>query len=139
MSKPWVYDNFDLFGTQIENLQQWVFQVSQKYYISNLNHIPSDTSFEQFRSYRALFSWIGHARPDLLVRDKKMAQVTKQSFSDQTVWNYNTAVNIAKRNLSQGLVYCFLDKATVHIMCYADALFASNDNLSSQVGFIIML
>lgn len=97
------------------------------------------TSFEKFRLHRALLSWIGHTRPYLLVRANKISKVAKQTFSTQTVNEFNTAVKLAKRNSKKVLVYGILEKVTVHIRCYADASFAFNDNLSSQVGFIVVL
>lgn len=55
-----------------------------------------------------------------------------------TVEKANALVKLAKRILTQKLAYAIPNKDTVYIICYADALPATIDDLSSQFGFIII-
>lgn len=104
-SKPKVYDSFDFYGCQIETIAPRICKVSQRYYIQNLNPAPMCTSFGVFRRYRALFSWIGQTRPDLLYQANRMAQVTSQTFSKSTIRGFNVTVKSAKSNADMGLVF----------------------------------
>lgn len=49
------------------------------------------------------------------------------------------AVKSAESNTDMGLVFRVLDNQTAMLGCYADASFASNGYLSSQLGFGILL
>lgn len=79
-SKPRVYDSFDVFGSQIRTKPTGTFEVTQQYYIGNLSHLESGTSFDDFRKHRALLSWITYTRLDLQCRCNKLAQVTERTF-----------------------------------------------------------
>lgn len=68
-----------------------------------------------------------------------MAQVTKKTFSVRTTQEFNNAVRFTKERMRQRFTYVAFDKATLHPRCYADASFASSDDLLSQLGFIVAL
>lgn len=98
--------------------------------------MPSESSFEEFCHHRALLSWIGHTIPDLLCRNNEMVQATKQTFSKNPKRDFNAGVKLSKGNFGHGLSYCMLDEQTLHMRCYADASFASNNDPLSQVWFL---
>lgn len=97
------------------------------------------TFVEEFHRYRALILWFGHARPDLLYCAKKLAQVSKQTFSSKRIHGYNPYIKTARNCINYGHLYQFLDGSSVHIRCYANASFASSNDLSSQIGFLDIL
>jgi len=93
-----------------------------------------DTSFETFVSARATLAWVAHSRPDLCCAINRAAQVTSTSFCNRHIQEFNKAVKYAKATKELGLSYSHLDKDSLHLRVYADASFASNDDLSSQLG-----
>lgn len=137
--KPRVYDKFDFFGSQINTLSDGSFSMSQEYYAKNLNIIPSDVTFEEFRKYRALFSWMIHTRPDMACYANRASQVTEKTFGRDKIRELNQGIKIIKRQPTTHLKFTLLDKDTAHMRVYADAAFATNDDLSSQIGFVIFL
>lgn len=138
-SKPREWDQFTFFGMYFQTLGDFVFSVDQKEYISKLKPVSVDCSFEQFRSFRAVFAWIGLTRPDLACVINRAAQVTQKTFSLEKIRELNQSISIASKSSSRQLVYYPLDKKTLHLRVYADACFANNEDLSTQMGFIILL
>eukprot|EP00171_Calliarthron_tuberculosum_P011584 IDg11584t1 len=86
-------------------------------------------------------AWISNSRPDYLISINQLAQVTEAMFlankTDQ-IKKLNTAVRYAVRNLG-GLSFPKLDIDTLHVVGYSDASFASNGDLSPQLGHITLL
>lgn len=137
-SKPRVYDNFDFFGTQIKT-EQGNFFVGQEYYTRNMSSVPSNATFADFRRHRALFSWINNTRPDLVCYSNRAAQVTEKTFGKDKINELNRGIKEAKSRELKSLRYPPLELESVHLRIYADASFSSNDDLSSQLGWIILL
>lgn len=75
-SKLRVYSNFDFFGTQIRTIAPGKYYVGQPYYAKNISTLPTNASFEEFRSHRSLFSWLTNTRPDASFCANQAAQVT---------------------------------------------------------------
>lgn len=66
-------------------------------------------------------------------------QVTEDLFSPKVIEELNSAISYAKSTPEVKLIYRPLDRSKLHLRTYADASFASNLDLSSQLGFIILL
>lgn len=49
------------------------------------------------------------------------------------------AIKSAKKNSDQGLKHQSLDRRSLHMRVYSDASFTSKEDLSSQIGYIILL
>lgn len=79
-SKPRVYDSFDLFGKQLVTIERGCFRLSQKNYTTNINFVEKDSLFEEYRRYRALFSWLCHTRSDIACYANKTTQLTERAF-----------------------------------------------------------
>lgn len=138
-SKPRTYDDFDFFGAQIRTILPHTFTFDQRHYSSNLAQLPTDASFEDFRRTRALFSWLIHTRPDVACLANKSAQVTPLTFSNDKIQDLNKGIRRVSSTPRRGLTYKPLDQKTVHLRVYADASHATNDDLSSQLGYLILL
>lgn len=138
-SKPRVYSNFDFFGTQIRKIAPGKLYVGQPYYTKNISIVPHDISFDEFRSHRSLFSWLTNTRPDAAFCANQAAQVTAQTFGREKINVLNRGITRIKRNPQRGLLYQKLDMDRLELRIYADASFACNDDLSSQIGFIILM
>ena len=138
-SKERVWDNFEFFGTSIKPHADGSFSVAQKEYVEKLKPIPMDASFSRFRSYRSVLAWIGYTRPDALCAINKAAQVTEKTFGTEKLKAYNCVIKRLKETDSRCLTFYPLKKDSFHLRVYTDASFAGNDDLSSQLGFIILL
>ena len=138
-SKLRLWDNFEFFGTTIKTVSPSSFSIGQESYAKQLHVVRSDASFEYFRSFRAKFAWIGHARPDVVSSINKAAQVTPQTFGKDKILQINKAVKLVMKTASLCLIYGPLDKTSLQRRVYTDASFARNEELSSQLGFIILL
>jgi hypothetical protein len=101
--------------------------------------LPKDCTFSDFMSKRAQLSWISHTRPEICCAVNMAAQVANSSFSDEKISALNKVIKHLKSNTSQGLTYHKLEKDSLKIKVYADSSFANNDDLTSQLGYIVLL
>lgn len=68
----------------------------------------------------------------------KLSQTTDQLFLQDAIKELNNWIGIV-RSTGSCLQYPKSDHSTAHIRCYADAAFASNDDVFSKLGFIRLL
>ena len=115
------------------------FPISQPEYVAKVTLVPTDISFERFRYIRAPFGWFAHTRPDVCCEINRVAQVTQEKFQNMHIEHLNMQINRVHSSPNLGLQYKSLDRVSLHLRCYADASFASNDDLSSQIGYVILL
>lgn len=113
----------------------------QSQYLKNMEFIPYDSSFKQFSSMRMKLEWLANTRPDCLFEISQLAQVTEEKFDSQRasiIRRQNRAVKYAVDNRIL-LRVCLLEKERLKVVSFSDSSFASNDDLSSQLGHIIFL
>lgn len=137
-SKPRTYDNFDFHGAKIETIGNADFSFDQRYYTSGLSTLPLDSSFDESRRVRA-FSWLVHSHLEVACLTNKAAQVTPHAFSTDKVKELNAGIAQVKSRVKRGLRYASIDLESAHLRVYVDVSYASNDDLSSQIRFIILL
>jgi len=101
--------------------------------------MPHDVSFDKFRSVRAALSWLCHSRPDICCDVNRACQVTDKSFELRHVKALNKTIRRVRATMDFALKYRPLDMQSLHMRVYSDASFASNDDHSSQLGYIILL
>lgn len=138
-SKPRTWDDFDFYGTQVNTTVDNVLTLSQPYYTRHLKATALDADFSTFRRDRALLTWLTHTRPDLSCIASRAAQVSEKTFSTAKIKELNKGVRLAKSKSNTMLKYRKLHEDSIHIRVYSDAAFAINDDLSSQLGYIILL
>ena len=140
-SKPRVWDDFDFIGVSVRTLPgaSRSFTLDQVAYIDALTRLPSSTCYEDFVRARAGFAWLAHGRPDLCCAINRAAQVTDVLFAERHLKEFNRAVKHAKATKDLCLRYTKLERESLHLRVYADASFASNDDLSSQLGYVVLL
>ena len=138
-SKPRVWDNFEFFGMQIKTLAPSSFSIGQESYTKQLQIVPSDASFEFLRSFRARFAWISHTRPEMAGSINKAVQVTPKTFGKDKISQINKAIKRLKDTASISLIYGRLEKKSLQLRVCMDASFEKNDDLSSQLGFIVLI
>ena len=140
-SKPRVWDNMEFIGVSIKTAPgpPRVLSIDQTGYIDAARKLPLSISYDKFVSLRAAFAWLAHSRPDLCCAINRAAQVTASTFRKEHIKELNKAIKHANATKTLSLMYAPLDKETLHLLVYADASFASNDDLSSQLGYIVLL
>ena len=115
--------------------------IDQLHYLRKLEALPLDATFGDFRSARMKLAWLAHTRPDCLFHISQLAQVTSDRFeSDKRniIKQYNLAAKLAKEQ-KYFLRTPHLNREPIRVVGFSDASFANNHDLSSQLGYIIML
>lgn len=141
-SNPRKTGSFEFFGCSCEQLSNNTYTISQSNYISNLKLLQLSSTFSQFRSFRATLSWLTHTRPDISFPVNQFAQRTESEWAEihlDLIKQYNKTVKYILGTCHQKLVYLKLNLPSVHLRVYSDASFAGNRDLTSQLGFIILL
>ena len=113
--------------------------ISQSEYIRNIELLPKTTTFDLFRSMRAKLNWISNSRPDISCAVSMASAVTEKLFNESKVKNLNSVIKHLKKTENMKLKFPPLDQETLKIVVYSDASFANNDDLSSQIGYIVFL
>lgn len=139
MTKIRIYDRFDFFGAQFQTVEKATFTIGQIYYANGQDFVSENTPFEDFHGKRALFSWLCHTRPNISWYAKRTYQVSEKTYGKDEIIELNRGVKAGKKDLDTELKHGPLEKASLHLIVYADASFASNNDLSSQVVYIILL
>lgn len=132
---------FEFTGFNIERLQDGRLAVSQNRYLRKLEELPEDADFHAFRSMRMRLAWLANSRPDVLFEIATLAQVTLDNFKVEKrnfIKRLNRAIRYAITHRVP-LIISKLDPKTVKVVGYSDASFANNHDLSTQLGYIILL
>ena len=137
-SKDREFDNTRFAGVYI-NTQKNGFLLHQKEYIKRLKKASTSSTFREFRSTRAQTTWMIHTRPDICCTVNMLAQVTEANFNKKHIRLLNKIINQLKSTPTQGLQYQKLDTKSLHLKVYSDSSFANNSDLSSQLGYIVLL
>jgi hypothetical protein len=144
---PKEYDGGILAGIEFKRDANKVI-VSQEKCIHGLRLLPSEANFADFRSrirdLRALrhqLSRVVATRPDLAFFSSRCAQVTEKSFEKHPSQYIDLLNKAIRRAHEDDILMCFpqLDLSTLRVVVFADASFAQNEDLSSQVGYIVLL
>ncbi|KAA8491399.1 hypothetical protein FVE85_7820 [Porphyridium purpureum] len=101
--------------------------------------IPSVETFEDFRSMRGKLMYLATGtRPEIQFAVAKLSQVTEESYcADHAKKLLGTAKYVNAFRVK--LRYPRLDPKTLRLRVFADASYASNDDYTSQVGFVVFL
>lgn len=131
-------DNFTFAGIKVENTTAGIC-LHQENYARALNPLPAECTFREFRSCRQKMQWLVHTRPDIACAVNKSTQVTEENFAQRHIDGINKAIKHVHTNPSRGLLQCKLDIDSVHLRVYSDASFADKEDLSTQLGFLVLL
>lgn len=116
-----------------------LLHLNQRDYIAKLQAIsdnPVDPA--EYISQRARGAYIASVcRPDLAFGFSVCAQVTKPLAQDAK--RLNKTISQAKVDSELGLRFVAIDQATKRIAVFPDASFASNADLTCQLGFVITI
>ena len=132
---------FEFVGATFEREEDGTLIINQHRYLKRLEELQPDADFSQFRSMRMRLAWLANTRPDCLHEIAQLAQVSSEVFEaekKQCIKRLNRAVKYAINNRTP-LRIKKLDPESVRIVGFSDASFAGNRDLSSQLGYIILL
>ena len=134
----------NLNGTWIESNRFRDYNMHQKDYCSNICEIdPSNIKSEDmlkklFQSSRGKISYVAtYTRPDLSFNSVLLFHVLKDSITESRMKLLNSTVRMLQMDNSINVPK--LDIDSIYIDGYADAGFANNEDLTSRLGFIVML
>lgn len=80
-----------------------------------------------------------HENSDLACIVNRAAQLSEKTFKVAKVRELKKGVNQARRYKPNALNFEPVDLDSIHFRVYSDAAFATNDDLSSQLGYLVML
>ena len=111
----------------------------QKDYCSSITgKNVSQYTAEEFAHLRGKLAYAATTtRPDLAYLNAKLSQVKAFNAGKEDFLMLNRAIKKIKEPRSINIPA--LDLETIHIVGYCDASFASNADLSSQLGFVVLL
>lgn len=69
----------------MSTLSRHTFRIDQRYYASNISTLPMNSTFDDFRRTRALFSWLVNTRPEVKFLENKADQVTPATYSNDHI------------------------------------------------------
>jgi hypothetical protein len=101
--------------------------------------LPRDSTFAAHRSLRAKLAWITHTRPDISCAISQAAQVTDKEFEPKHIDALNKIIRHLRATPDVKLRFLKLDIQSLKLLVYTDASFANNANLTSQLGYIVVL
>jgi len=128
-------------GFYIAKAEDGALLQHQKSYLKNLETLPMDADFPAFRSMRMKLAWLVHTRADCLFEISQLAQVTVERFNKDrksSITRLNKATRFAVDN-PLAIRIPKLDMETIKVVGFADASFANNYDLSTQLGHIVFL
>ena len=110
-----------------------------KEFIDSLSELSSSASVSDFRFLRATLSCLVHARPDLCCATAMASQVTENTFCERSISTINKVINHLKSTKNTTMSYHPLDMDSLRLVVFSDAAFTNSMNLSSQLGYILLL
>ena len=131
----------DFSGFRLQFNIDNIMQTSQISYMSKLEELESTATFSDFRSMRMKLAWLAHTRPDCLFEISHLAQITESMFlksPSSFTTRLNRSTRYAKRH-KISISFPQLILPNVKVIGYSDASFGNNMDLSSQLGYIILL
>ena len=113
--------------------------VRKQPYISKLEKLPISVIFDQFRMMRHMLAWVANSPPDVISGVSILSQVSSTVFEERDVTKINSIINHLHDTEEIKLEQITPDKDTLKMMIYCDGSFSTNDKISSQFGYIILL
>ena len=107
--------------------------------MDRLKYVPVASTFEDMCTVRAKLAWAAHTPPDISFSVSQLAQTTVSKFDKYCLVLANKIIKHLKSDPELALRYPKLDKSTLRILAYTDASFHDNEDLSSQLGYVILL
>lgn len=130
--------NGDITLTQEKQLKAVKFVTQKPLKVTNKGKTKSLTSKEQYIRERARGAYIASiSQPEAAFDLSFAAQVVNPGEGDAKALNKRLEWQMA--NQHRGLKFVKLDPASTQLVVFTDASFANNKDLSSQIGYVLVL
>jgi hypothetical protein len=85
--------------------------------------------------------WLVHSRPDFAYCAASCVQTPAEQWpsSAAVIRDFNATIRNLQKKPDASLRFPKLDKNSLQIWVYCDAVFANNEDMSSQMGFIVFV
>jgi len=139
--KPRVWEEFQFIGVSVRTLlgQPRSFALFQNVYFDGRSRLPLSVIYEEFMRARAAFVWMAHGRRNLCCSINRADQVTEALSLEKQVKEMNKAIKHAKSTKEMVLSLKPLERASLHLRVFADAPLHSSHDMSSQLGYTVLL
>lgn len=138
-SKKLKYDNFGFFGVHAHTTADGSFEMYHSHYCESMSMLKLSLDTDYLRRARALLVWLTHTKPELACLTKKSAQITEGTLPVKLIKALNKGIQSAMSNPHRGVQYVPLTHKSIHLRIYMVASFASNDDFSSEIRFIVLM
>lgn len=111
---------------------------TQRGYLKQLEPLPLDATYVQFRSMHMKLTWLANTRPDLMFEISQLAQVTEEVFNnyqESTIRRLNKTTKFAMDNPIR-LKFSKLNLDSMRVVCFSNSSFVNNHDLSTQLGHV---
>lgn len=88
---------------------------------------------------RAKLAWFCNIRLDILYATMNAEQFTKRMFNREHIPDGDKIISYVHKRDSKGILFPQLNLDSLYIAIYTDSWLENNDDLSSQIGFIVVL
>ena len=124
-------------GLSIDRSSRWVFIIRQNDYGRTIN-TSQKFSVKDFQSVRGQISYISTCtRPYVSYISARLSHLSVDEPSKENISLLNRAIGKLQKPLSIRIPK--LDLQSSYVARYSDAIFANNDDLTSQLGFLIFI
>jgi Reverse transcriptase (RNA-dependent DNA polymerase) len=130
--------NFEFLGLRTSEANS-VRTLSQAEYESHIKLLPAMADHSAHRSLRAQIAWVTHTRPDIACAVSQAAKVTQETFDSRSISDLNRIIKYLRQTSEVSLNFAPLELLSLRMFINTDASQANNEDLSSQVGYIIVL
>lgn len=140
-SRERIWKKSDFFGCHVTSRSYREFSLSQLAYFSAIKSFSEDESFQQFRSVISELLWARQARFDIACAADRASHATKEvrfEVHPDYIELLNSAINSVKKKALRTL-FRKLQEFFLHLRAYVHASFGRNVDLSSQLGYVILL
>ncbi len=131
-------DNFTFAGVQVKTVKNGIL-LHENQYAETITPLPADCSFRDFRSKRQQLSWLTQTRLGIATAVNQAAQVTEQNFNANHTTLLNKVVKCVRDRPDLALLQQKLDKDSLFLRVYTDSSFANNEDLSTQLAYLVLL
>ena len=111
------------------------------FYKRKIEQILSDAESRKFACMRMRLAWLANNRPNIELEISQIAQVARAMFEKDIIKHFNCLTKAIKYVDDHKPFNCIpnLDYTSLRITTYSDASFASNSDLFSQLGRIVLV
>lgn len=137
-TKDIVLPTFEFAGITVEKTE-YRYLAHQASYAKSLQELSPDSTFDEYRTLRHKLAWFSLTRHDICATANIASQTTEVGFDKGHVKAMNKVVRKILGTPHRGLRYHNLDKSSLILVAISDASFGNNEDLTSQLGHILIL